>query len=86
MPGQAPASLDSPEPVFIERVASTLEVVRRNCNSFRRLTLYGSDGQPRHFLIQAQQQRVEGGGGVGSAKEKDRGNGGAVFVWWCAAG
>ncbi|KAL6768445.1 hypothetical protein ACKKBF_B39155 [Auxenochlorella protothecoides x Auxenochlorella symbiontica] len=60
MPGQAPASLDSPEPVFIERVASTLEVVRRNCNSFRRLTLYGSDGQPRHFLIQAQQQQLTG--------------------------
>lgn len=32
-----------------------VEVVRRNCSSFRRITLYGSDGVARTFLIQSSQ-------------------------------
>eukprot|EP00887_Chlorella_sp_A99_P004017 scaffold11.g4017.t1 len=51
---------DSPDMVYVERCGAEIEarafgglpVVRRNCNSFRRLKLYGSDGVARSFLIQ----------------------------------
>lgn len=55
MPCQAPPCPDGPDPVFIERVSTDVDVVRRSCTSARRLTLFGSDGQVRHFLLSGHQ-------------------------------
>ena len=60
MPGQALPTLDGPDRVFIERVGSSAEVVRRNGASYRRLTLHGSDGRARCFLVLSQQQSLAG--------------------------
>jgi transformation/transcription domain-associated protein len=58
MPCQAPHGPDGPDPVYVERVGCDVEVVRRACAAARRLTFYGSDGQPRHFLM-AQQNNTQ---------------------------
>ncbi|KAI4314757.1 hypothetical protein L6164_027634 [Bauhinia variegata] len=38
--------------VKLERVAPDIPIVRRHGSSFRRLTLIGSDGSQRHFIVQ----------------------------------
>ena len=55
MPGQTLPAPDAPDMVYIERCGCEVDVVRRNCNSFRRMTLYGSDGVARTYLIQNSQ-------------------------------
>jgi transformation/transcription domain-associated protein len=41
--------------VYCDRLGSNIQVVRRNSNSCRRITLHGSDGSLRTFLIQSSQ-------------------------------
>lgn len=41
--------------VYVDRLGSNIQVVRRNSNSSRRITLHGSDGSLRTFLIQSSQ-------------------------------
>ena len=41
--------------VYVDRLSSNVQVVRRNSNSCRRITLYGSDGSLRTFLVQSSQ-------------------------------
>ena len=65
MPCQSPPSPDGPDPVFIERMSADVFVVRRACSSSRRLSIIGSDGQTRTFLIAGQQS-----GGQGAAEER----------------
>ncbi|KAI4327728.1 hypothetical protein L6164_020154 [Bauhinia variegata] len=38
--------------VKLDRVAADIPIVRRHGSSFRRLTLIGSDGSQRHFIVQ----------------------------------
>jgi transformation/transcription domain-associated protein len=38
--------------VKLDRVAADIPIVRRHGSSFRRLTLIGSDGYQRHFIVQ----------------------------------
>ncbi|XP_074308594.1 transcription-associated protein 1-like isoform X2 [Silene latifolia] len=38
--------------VKLDRVGPDISIVRRHGNSFRRLTLIGSDGSQRHFIVQ----------------------------------
>ncbi|VFQ99863.1 unnamed protein product [Cuscuta campestris] len=38
--------------VKLDRVGSDVQIVRRHGSSFRRLTLIGSDGSQRHFIVQ----------------------------------
>jgi transformation/transcription domain-associated protein len=38
--------------VKLERVGADIPIVRRHGSSFRRLTLIGSDGSQRHFIVQ----------------------------------
>jgi transformation/transcription domain-associated protein len=61
MPCQAPPCPDGPEPVFIERIGADVEIVRRACSSSRRITVYGSDGQARTFLVQPVTQQLAPG-------------------------
>jgi hypothetical protein len=44
--------------VHVDRLGSTVHVVRRNCNSSRRIFLHGSDGSLRSFLVQNSQVRL----------------------------
>lgn len=67
MPCQPLPSPDSPDPVYIEKVGSRVEVVRRNCTSARRIVLHGSDGSARAFCIVGQQSSH---GGLGLAEER----------------
>ena len=46
---------ENSDPVYIERVGSIVEVVRRNYNSYRRFTLTGSDGKSRSYIISGAQ-------------------------------
>ena len=41
--------------VYVDRLGSNIQVVRRNSNSCRRIVLHGSDGSLRTFLIQGSQ-------------------------------
>ena len=41
--------------VYVDRLGSNVQVVRRNSNSCRRIALHGSDGSLRTFLIQSSQ-------------------------------
>jgi transformation/transcription domain-associated protein len=50
--------------VYVDRLGSNIQVVRRNSNSCRRIALHGSDGSLRTFLIQSSQVGA-GCGGVG---------------------
>jgi transformation/transcription domain-associated protein len=50
--------------VYVDRLASNIQVVRRNSNSCRRIALHGSDGSLRTFLIQSSQVGVMWGVGV----------------------
>ena len=43
--------------VYVDRLGSNVQVVRRNSNSCRRITLHGSDGSLRMFLVQNSQVR-----------------------------
>lgn len=43
--------------VHVDRLGSTVGVVRRNCSSCRRIFLHGSDGSLRSFLVQNSQVR-----------------------------
>ena len=61
MPCQAPHSPDGPETIFIERISADVEVVRRACASSRRITIFGSDGQTRTFLVQPVTQQMAPG-------------------------
>jgi transformation/transcription domain-associated protein len=61
MPCQAPSCPDGPETVFIERIGADVEIVRRACSSSRRITVFGSDGQARTFLVQPVQQQLAPG-------------------------
>ena len=61
MPCQAPYCPDGPEAVFIERIDADVEVVRRACSSSRRITVIGSDGQARTFLVQPVTQQLAPG-------------------------
>lgn len=65
MPCQISPSPDGPETVFIERMSADVDVVRRACSSSRRVSIVGSDGQTRRFLIAGQQS-----GGHGSGEER----------------
>ena len=38
--------------VKLDRVGADIPIVRRHGSSFRRLTLIGSDGSQRHFIVQ----------------------------------
>lgn len=38
--------------VKLDRVGADIPIVRRHESSFRRLTLIGSDGSQRHFIVQ----------------------------------
>jgi transformation/transcription domain-associated protein len=38
--------------VKLDRIGADLPIVRRHGSSFRRLTIVGSDGSQRHFLVQ----------------------------------
>jgi len=38
--------------VKLDRIGADIPIVRRNGSSFRRLTLVGSDGSQRHFIVQ----------------------------------
>lgn len=38
--------------VKLDRVGADIPIVRRHGSSFRRLTLMGSDGSQRHFIVQ----------------------------------
>ena len=54
MPGQH-VSGDEPVPdstVYVERISSSVVVVRRHSSSFRRLGFIGSDGRTRFFIVQ----------------------------------
>ena len=55
--------------MYVDRLASNIQVVRRNSNSCRRIALHGSDGSLRTFLIQSSQVGAGWGkvgrGGVG---------------------
>ncbi|KAL4854024.1 Transcription-associated protein 1 [Chlorella vulgaris] len=55
MPGQHLPAPDAPDMVYVDRLGSSIQVVRRNSNSFRRIVLHGSDGSLRTFLIQSSQ-------------------------------
>ena len=66
MPCQPLPSPDSPDPVYIEKVGSRVDVVRRNCTSARRIILHGSDGSARAFCIVGTQSHV----GVGLPEER----------------
>ena len=46
--------------VHLEAFGSSVAVVRRHCTSFRRLVLLGSDGRPRHMLVQTGQNNAQG--------------------------
>lgn len=61
MPCQPPFCPDGPEPVFMERIGADVEVVRRACTSARRITIFGSDGQARTFLVQPITQQLAPG-------------------------
>lgn len=41
--------------VYVDRLSSNVQVVRRNSNSCRRVMLHGSDGSLRAFLVQSSQ-------------------------------
>lgn len=47
--------------MYCDRLGSNIQVVRRNSNSYRRVTLHGSDGSLRTFLIQSSQVRTSNG-------------------------
>ena len=54
MPGQH-VSGDEPVPdstVYVERISSSVVVLRRHSSSFRRLGFIGSDGRTRFFIVQ----------------------------------
>ena len=54
MPGQH-VSGDEPvgdSTVYVERISSSVVVVRRHSSSFRRLGFIGSDGRTRFFIVQ----------------------------------
>jgi hypothetical protein len=65
-PTPPPPSLPPPlcPQVYVDRLGSNIQVVRRNSNSCRRIALHGSDGSLRTFLIQSSQVGA-GCGGVG---------------------
>lgn len=44
--------------VYVDRLGSDIQVVRRNSNSCRRIVLHGSDGSLRTFLLQGSQVGV----------------------------
>lgn len=57
MPGQHLPAPDAPDMVYVDRLSSNIQVVRRNSNSCRRIALHGSDGSLRTFLVQSSQVR-----------------------------
>lgn len=63
LPCQAPPCPDGPDPIFIDRISSDITVVRRACTSSRRIAVYGSDGQIRHFLLSGPQSSGVSGSG-----------------------
>lgn len=54
MPGQYMAGneMTADSIVHLESISSNVTVVRRHCNSYRRLAFHGSDGHTRHFVVQ----------------------------------
>lgn len=38
--------------IKLDRISADIPIVRRHGSSFRRLTLIGSDGSQRHFIVQ----------------------------------
>ena len=61
MPGQYLGGQE-PSPdgiVMLEAFGGAVAVVRRHATSFRRLTLIGSDGRSRHFLVQTGQNNAQ---------------------------
>lgn len=55
MPCLSPPAPDGPDVVYIERLCADVDVVRRACSSSRRISIIGSDGQKRSFLVSGQQ-------------------------------
>ncbi len=58
MPGQYQPGRDVPVEhlVHLERIGHTVAVIRRNATAYRQLTLHGSDGRPRYFIVQTNGQ------------------------------
>ena len=62
MPCQSTPSPDGPEVSYIEKMSADVQVVRRACSSSRRLSITGSDGQSKYFLVTGQQSAGHGNG------------------------
>jgi len=68
MPGTPGEGVQPPDgAVTVARIGSDVEVVRRHCTTYRRLVFWGSDGAPRHFLVQTGQHWYSA---TGSADER----------------
>eukprot|EP00955_Chlamydomonas_euryale_P002074 22882-Chlamydomonas_euryale.AAC.3 len=69
MPGQylSGTEIGADGVVLLEAISCNVAIVRRHSSSYRRLVLWGSNGHPRHMLVQtgqnwAQVRRSECGG------------------------